>query len=479
MTRLLLRGAEVGGELVDVRIADGRVAELGRALPRLDASEQVIAARGGALLPGLTDHHLHLAAAAADLTAVVCSPSAARDADELAAALLQAPRDDRGWIRGVRYHASVAGELNATRLDGLRSDAPVLLRYGSGARWALNTRAATALRLADADHPGIERGADGRPTGRLHQADAWLSERLGARPLTAGAAAPGGPPLAELGRRLADHGITAVTDAEPRLDTRAVDAVARAAACGDLPQRVRLLGAPLDVALPPDGPTAGPWRIALGDPGPHAVDDLAEEIAAAHRTGRPVAARCTSREDLRLLFAALDRAGSTPGDRIEHAAVVPAGAVPEIRRRGLHMVARPGLLADRGDDTGPGDTTADPTTDPTTTDQTADPADRHRAASLIAAGVPLGLSSDAPYGPLDPWAVMRAAMLRLTPAGEVAGRSERLTAAQALAGYLSPRTRRAGGSAGCGPAPSPTWSCWAHRPARPSGGWTPGSSGWC
>jgi predicted amidohydrolase YtcJ len=429
VTRLLLRGAEVGGELVDVRIADGRVSELGRALPRQDTSEQVIAARGGALLPGLTDHHLHLAAAAADLAAVVCAPSAARDADELAATLLQAAPDSRGWVRGVRYHASVAGELDARGLDALRSDVPVLLRHGSGARWVLNTRAAAALGLADADHPGIERDADGRPTGRLHRADAWLSERLGEQPgeaaPTAGAGSPSTPPLADLGRRLADHGITAVTDAEPRLDPPAVDALARASACGDLPQRVHLLGAPLGAALPPGGPTAGPWRIAPGAGGEHSVDDLAEEIAAAHRAGRPVAAHCTTREDLRLLFAALDRAGGTPGDRIEHATVVPADAVPEIHRRGLHVVTRPGLLTDRGDGTGPGD----PSTDP---------ADRHRGASLIAAGIALGLSSDAPYGPLDPWAVMRAAILRLTPAGEVAGRAERLTAAQALAGYLSP-----------------------------------------
>ena len=50
----------------------------------------------------------------------------------------------------------------------------------------------------------------------------------------------------------------------------------------------------------------------------------------------------------------------------------------------------------------------------------------------------LGLSSDAPHGPLDPWAVMRAAVLWRTRAGGTVGAGERLPVGRALAGYLSP-----------------------------------------
>ncbi len=57
--------------------------------------------------------------------------------------------------------------------------------------------------------------------------------------------------------------------------------------------------------------------------------------------------------------------------------------------------------------------------------------------SLLAAGVPVGCSSDAPYGDLDPWGSVAAAVSRTTPSGRVAGPGERVTAAQALAGYLS------------------------------------------
>ena len=53
--------------------------------------------------------------------------------------------------------------------------------------------------------------------------------------------------------------------------------------------------------------------------------------------------------------------------------------------------------------------------------------DLYRAESLRKAGVPVVCSSDAPFGPADPWAVMKAAAQRRTPGGEVLGENERLT----------------------------------------------------
>src|SRR5262249_51223630 len=62
----LVRGAEVEGERVDVRIAGDRIAAIAPALTRR-GDEAVLDAHGGALLPGLHDHHLHLFALAAAL----------------------------------------------------------------------------------------------------------------------------------------------------------------------------------------------------------------------------------------------------------------------------------------------------------------------------------------------------------------------------------------------------------------------------
>ena len=54
---------DVDGACTDVRIAGGRVHQVGNSLPR--AGTRVVDAGGGALLPGLHDHHLHLLAMAA------------------------------------------------------------------------------------------------------------------------------------------------------------------------------------------------------------------------------------------------------------------------------------------------------------------------------------------------------------------------------------------------------------------------------
>jgi predicted amidohydrolase YtcJ len=131
-----------------------------------------------------------------------------------------------------------------------------------------------------------------------------------------------------------------------------------------------------------------------------------------------------TREALVLLLAAVDAAGPAPGDRIEHAALIPAELISRLRDLGLTVVTQPGFLACRGDDY---------LRDVPATDVE----DLYRARSLVEAGVGCGLSSDAPYGPLDPWTVITAAVRRRTPSGRVARAAERLTAGQALAGYLS------------------------------------------
>ena len=103
MTGLLLRGAEVHGRApVDVRIAGGIVTEIADGLP-VGEGEDVIDARGGALLPGLCDHHLHLHAMAAAAASVPCGPPAITSSAALAAALAAAAPGADGWVRGVGY----------------------------------------------------------------------------------------------------------------------------------------------------------------------------------------------------------------------------------------------------------------------------------------------------------------------------------------------------------------------------------------
>jgi predicted amidohydrolase YtcJ len=446
---LLIRDAEVEGARCDVRLGGGQVVELGPRL-RPAGEDEVIEAAGGALIPGLTDHHIHLFATAADLASTVCGPPRVRTAAELAAALSRAAPDDRGWIRGVRYHESVAGPLDAARLDGMRADVPVRIQHRSGALWMLNSRAAEAVGLDGAEHPGIERDGEGRATGRLRRGDEWLRGRLAHSRTHA-------PSLRGSGRLLAGYGITGVTDATPDLAAGIVDAITSAMASGDLPQHVQLLGAPLGTPLAPgSGPTVGPWKIVLADSALPTFDELADAVSAAHRVGRPVAVHTVTRESLVLLLAVLAETGSLPGDRLEHAALIPAELIAPIRRFGLRVVTQPAFIADRGDDY-LRDIPAE------------DHVDLYRCGSLHAARIPLALSSDAPYGPLDPWAVMSSATTR-RPAPEASSIAANVSALCGHSAAISARPQTPGPrrDAFCR-ASRRTWSCCVPPCTKSSG----------
>jgi len=410
---LLLRRVELDGRAtVDVRVVGGTIAEIGAGLGAR-RGEDVLDGRGGALLPGLCDHHLHLHAMAAAEHSVRCGPPVVTGPGALAEALASAAADAHGWVRGIGYSEDVAGPLDSIALDRLHAERPVRVQHRSGALWMVNTAGARALGLAGAGHPGVERDARARPTGRLWRADDWLRARL-----------PGtrAPDLRQVGRRLARLGFTHLTDATPDLDAAAIGAIGAAMRTGALPQRVHLLGAPLGWAAS-DGPAVGPYKIVLADSALPGLDVLIDRVRAAHAAGRAVAVHCVTREALVLLLVALESAGVRAGDRIEHAALVPAELITRLRALGLAVITQPGFIADRGDDylrDVPG----------------VDQGDLYRARSLIDGGVACALSSDAPYGPVDPWAVIDAATRRCTPSGQVAGAAERLTGRQALDAYL-------------------------------------------
>jgi predicted amidohydrolase YtcJ len=396
LVTLLLREAEVDGLRVDVLVRGGRIVAVSAAgTGDGGAGADVVDCRGGALLPGLHDHHLHLHALAAARRSVRCPA----DHVALAGALRTAEADAHGWVRGVGYPGD---DLDARVLDRLHAERPVRIQHRSGAMWVLNS--AALARIGPPDHPGVEL-RDGVPTGRIFRADDWLRTRLPA-------ADP--PDLRGLGVELAGLGLTALTDATPDL----TDADSLAV----VPQRLTLLGVPLGIA-PPEGVSAGPYKIVLADSGLPGLDELVARIQAAHAVGRPVAVHAVTRESLVLLLVALREAGTVPGDRIEHAAVVPAELLGELH--GLAVVTQPGFLGDRGDlfrrET-----------------PVAEHVDLYRCRSLLDAGVPLALSSDAPYGPVDPWAVIAAATTRSTPDGTPLGPQETITAAEALDRYLAP-----------------------------------------
>ena len=100
MSGLLITGCEIDDVPgLDVRVREGVVAEIAPSLP-IDGDD-VLAAAGGALLPGLHDHHLHVMAMAAAYGSVPCGPPDVEGLDALVAALRDASRalPPGAWLR--------------------------------------------------------------------------------------------------------------------------------------------------------------------------------------------------------------------------------------------------------------------------------------------------------------------------------------------------------------------------------------------
>jgi predicted amidohydrolase YtcJ len=409
---LLIRGAEVYGHgRADILIEGERIARIGR---DLDAgfTARVVEASGQVLLPGLHDHHIHLAGLAARRQSVWCGPPEVCNEGQLADCLVSAP--GTGWIRGIGYHESVLGGLpGAAKLDRLMPDRPLRLQHRSGRMWLFNS-AALELLLASAEPPpGLERDG-GHFTGRLFDADAWLREALGSQP----------PDLADISRELARHGVTGITDMTPQNDPAMAEHFAAQRQSAALLQSLTLAGTLKLSEAATAGWTLGPVKLHLHEADLPDFEHAVNLAHAAHEQGRPLAVHCVTEVELVFTLAVLEEAGAIAGDRIEHASIASPDHIARIAQMGLAVCVQPHFVAERGDryliDVEP-----------------RLHGDLYRLESLHRAGIALAGGSDAPFGQSDPWAAMRAAVSRRTAAGAALGPDEALTPEQALALWLA------------------------------------------
>ena len=139
---MLIRNAEIFSPTdkqpatADIRIANGHIAAIGNLTP--NTGEQVLDAEGGAVLPGLHDHHIHLLSYAASLNSLCCGPPEVQNEADLLAALKG--DDSRGWLRGRGYHESVAGPIDRHWLDCQLPDRPARIQHRSGRLWPIRLR---------------------------------------------------------------------------------------------------------------------------------------------------------------------------------------------------------------------------------------------------------------------------------------------------------------------------------------------------
>ncbi|WP_159978165.1 MULTISPECIES: amidohydrolase family protein [unclassified Novosphingobium] len=408
---MLIRDAEIfGGKRCDVRIEGARIAEIGelRARPR----ESVIEAFGGALLSGLHDHHIHLAALAAQNSSVQCGSPQVTNADALARAL-QVP--GTGWLRAIGFHESVLDDAlpDAAILDRIVPDRPLRLQHRTGRMWLLNSRALEELLAIAAPPPGLERSGSGF-TGRLFDEDAWLQRALGSLP----------PDFREVSAELTRFGVTGVTDMSPRNDPVIARHFAQQRAEGTLLQSPVLAGGLTLVEAEQAGWHLGPLKMHLHEAALPDFEEALGFIAAGHAQRRAVAVHCVTEVELVFTLALLECAGSMPGDRIEHVSVASPELVKRMAALGLQACVQPHFIAERGDrylaD-------VEPRLHP----------DLYRLRTLREAGIPMAGGSDAPYGSADPWQAMAAAVSRCTLSGSHIGPDEALTPEEALALYLA------------------------------------------
>lgn len=234
-----------------IAVSGGRIVAFDdEALDRRDGATEVVDLRGGCLVPGFHDGHIHPLWGGTGLAGAPVD--GARSVEELLARVRDhaAAHPGAGWVTGGGYDPALlpGGNGDATVLDTAVADRPVLL-WAADHHTAWVNSAALAAAGVDAstpDPPGgtIVRRGDGAPLGALLESAAELVARLVPAPTAA-------DKVAGLQRSLglmAAAGITWAQDAA--LAPEDLDVYLAVAAGGRLTSRV-------NVALRAD---PGRWR---------------------------------------------------------------------------------------------------------------------------------------------------------------------------------------------------------------------------
>ena len=397
-----------GRALADsVAVTEGRIAAVGGGIP---ATARVVDCRGGVLLPGFIDPHVHLLAAAAMRRSVDCSPRAVRSIRDIQERLAQAARDrSAGWVRATGYDETALAEgRHPTRwdLDAAVAERPVRLLHRSGHAAVLNSAALAlaGISISSAEPPGgviDRRTGDGEPTGLLIDMDAVIERSV--PPLPFGELVLG---MQALNAALLRAGVVAVQDLTHQNDAdrlALLDRVWNAAGVG--PKR-------LPAATQPEVLGGGPVKLMLAEAGGisrQQRDAAVRAVARAHAAGRQVAVHAVTELGVRTALDAIEQAlyrspRSDHRHRIEHAAVCPPDLAARAASLGVVVVSNPAFLFESGDRY-------------RSTVPAGELPHLYAAGDLAAAGVVVAAASDTPVAPPSPLADVRSAIRRESRSG--------------------------------------------------------------
>ncbi|MEI2778008.1 MAG: amidohydrolase family protein [Tetrasphaera sp.] len=460
---VLVRGARlvpVGGqpapaEPVDLRIRDGLVTEIAPTLNPQD-EEEVHHAEGRWAIPGLWDHHVHMAQWANTLTRVDMTGTGGPEevTERLAAHLAVLPAGDTDSVVTGFGHRSALWTRQPTvaELDAVSGRHPVVLVSGDAHNGWLNT---AALRLLDAP----------ATTGALRETD-WFPvfARLDSLPGAAEAARAAYDLAVD---RAASVGVVGIGDMEfgpahrdwPRRFARGVRGLrVRAATYPEGLDAVIAEGLATGDDLGETGGQVrmGPLKIisdgSLNTRSAYCREPYADSATPAEARGRPNydAAELTdlfARARSHGLTVAVHAIGDAAVERaldcfaatgatgaVEHAQLMRTEDVSRMAALGVVASVQPAHLLDDRD---------------VIERCWPDRIDRcFPLRSMIDAGVILHLGSDAPVSPLDPWLAMAAAVYRSGDDRDPWASSQQIGAAEALAASTDDQRTLAVGSRG-------------------------------
>lgn len=457
-------------EVEAVAVAGGRVRATGATaelLPRRERDTTVIDLGGRFACPGFIDPHNHFSLTALGPAEADCRTPPLRTIAELQERIhaLAVTLPTGTWIRAHGYDETALRERrHPTRfeLDAAAPDHPVVLVHWSVHRCVLNSAALSALGIdaTTPDPPGgwIVRDRQGLPLGPLYETATNAAQAVSLRAYAARLAEHAPELFRANARAHLTFGITALGDAyvSPPL----LRLYRAAAAAGAMPLRVSAycggtegLFAPPRACLEGVPPVAdediGPVRLVgiklfvdgggnttaaslaghASHPSPrpprvfYRQEELDALVEAAHARGLQVAVHAAGDIAVAMALTAMERARAKhpyrePRFRLEHAVLLTDDLIRRLAAVGAVMVTQPLAITYHA-----GHVARAPL---------AEGLRYLPLRDLLAAGVPVAASSDAPCYPLDPLLHVWAAVTRATSDGGVHAPEQRLSVEEAL-----------------------------------------------
>lgn len=430
-------------EPTDLLLSDGRVTAAGDAVTAegMPSAAEVLDLAGRWVVPGLWDQHVHMSSWAQALQRIDVSGSV-RPQDVVARIAVHIdalPEDEHPFaVTGWGYRSANWDDLpSVAELDAVSRGLPVVIYSGDGHSGWLNTAAQQLL--------GLE------PTATSLDEDAWFAAftKFTAIPAVAAEAEQG---LGAAAREAASRGIVGLVDLEfdssfgfwPARVARGVDELqVRTAVYPDRLDDLIALGRQTGDPFEGTGDLVrmGPLKVitdgSLGTRTAHCCDPYPATLQGDFPRGKQNVPRDELEQllrratDHRLAVAvhaigdaaveiALD-AYSSSGARgsIEHAQLTTPKQIERMARLRIRASVQPAHLLDDRDLTA-----------------RCWPGREERCfafRSMLDAGIPLVLGSDAPVAPLDPWLAMAAAVHRSADERAPWVPEQAISAAEALA----------------------------------------------